>query len=259
MKALTKGLSFGALALAVAGALAFICYDRAAFPQVAVGAPGFAVVELFTSEGCSSCPPADQLVARLQEEDRKEPVYILAFHVDYWDRLGWKDVFSSPRYTQRQNQYARWLSLNSIYTPQVVVNGHQEMVGSQESAVRKAIDDGLDQTPAEDLTFVAVREEQGKVGWHYQVSHPERDQVLVVALIQKKATTNVRGGENNGRTLSHVQIVRGLASQSMGRGGAGSGDLTLPAGVRADEEELIAFVQDGVTGKILAAARAAIP
>src|ERR1700743_2691255 len=81
---------------------------------------GFAVVELFTSEGCSSCPPADQLVARIQQEDKEQPVYILAYHVDYWDRLGWKDAFSDARYSSRQKTYTGWLKIRSAYTPQIV-------------------------------------------------------------------------------------------------------------------------------------------
>src|SRR5882757_10188754 len=93
-------------------------------------ANGFAVVELFTSEGCSSCPSADALVAAVQKENKDQPVYILAFHVDYWDRLGWKDAFSDAAYSDRQRAYASWLRLSSIYTPQVVVNGRKEFVGS---------------------------------------------------------------------------------------------------------------------------------
>src|SRR6476619_4430550 len=92
--------------------------------------PGFAVVELFTSEGCSSCPPADNLLARIQKEDMDKQVYLLAYHVDYWDRQGWKDRFSDAAFTQHQQQYAEWLHLNSVYTPQMVVNGKEEFVGS---------------------------------------------------------------------------------------------------------------------------------
>ena len=79
---------------------------------------GFAVVELYTSEGCSSCPPADALVAKVQKESTDKPVYILAFHVDYWNRLGWKDVFSNHDYSSRQYQYSRWLK-SEVYTPQI--------------------------------------------------------------------------------------------------------------------------------------------
>jgi hypothetical protein len=259
MKVLTKSALLGAMITLVVGAQAFVCSDPSEVPHVKAQGPGFAVVELFTSEGCSSCPPADQLVARLEQEDKGEPVYILAFHVDYWDRLGWKDAFSDARYTQRQNQYAAWLKLNTIYTPQVVVNGRQEMVGSQEASLRKAINSGLLQTPADQLSLSDIREDRGKVDWKYRVAHPRQKQTLVVAVVQRRATTDVKAGENSGRTLSHVQIVRNLTSTAIAADGSGAGNLLLPAGIGARDEELIAFVQDDSNGNIVAAASASIP
>jgi hypothetical protein len=107
---------------------------------------GFAVLELFTSEGCSSCPPADELLNQLQQQDAQEQLYILAFHVDYWDHQGWKDRFSSYAYSQRQQQYAEWFKLRSIYTPQLVVSGQHELVGSDGGAVSAAVNRALGQT-----------------------------------------------------------------------------------------------------------------
>jgi hypothetical protein len=221
-------------------------------------AKGFAVVELFTSEGCSSCPPADQLVARIQQEDQDQPVYILAFHVDYWDRLGWKDAFSDKRYTQRQNRYASWLNLQSIYTPQIVVNGRKEFVGSQESTLRSAINNSLQQTPAAQLILSDVRVEQGMVHYHYDIKNAAAKSSLIIALVQRSATTDVKAGENSGRTLSHVQIVRNLSAIELGTGANGSGELTLPPGA-AGGEELIAFVQNDENGQIVAATSSALP
>ncbi|HLX67565.1 MAG TPA: DUF1223 domain-containing protein, partial [Puia sp.] len=152
--------------------LAARAFFRPAPSSVLTGpAKGFAVVELFTSEGCSSCPPADQLVARIQQEDQDQPVYILVFHVDYWDRLGWKDAFSDKRYTQRQNLYASWLNLQSIYTPQIVVNGRKEFVGSQESTLRNAIHSSLDEAPGAELTLSAITLDQSVVHYHYEVKN----------------------------------------------------------------------------------------
>jgi hypothetical protein len=222
-------------------------------------AKGFAVVELFTSEGCSSCPPADQLVARIQQEDKDQPVYILAFHVDYWDRLGWKDAFSDMRYTQRQNRYASWLNLQSVYTPQIVVNGRKEFVGSQENTLRSAINNGLEQTPAAQLTLSDVRLDQGKVHWRYDVRNAAANSSLIVALVQRSATTDVKAGENSGRTLSHVQIVRNFSATGIGMGAKGSGTLDLPQGLAVGNEELIAFVQYDDNGQIVAAASAPVP
>ena len=221
-------------------------------------AKGFAVVELFTSEGCSSCPPADQLVARIQQEDRDQPVYILAFHVDYWDRLGWKDAFSDSRYTQRQNRYASWLNLQSIYTPQIVVNGRKEFVGSQESTLRRAIHSGLDQTPGAQLTLSGVSVDQGIVHYHYDVKNAAAKSTLIVALVQRSATTDVKAGENSGHTLSHVQIVRNISGTEVGTGAKGPADLALPQGATGGEE-LIAFVQNDDDGQIVAATSSALP
>jgi hypothetical protein len=257
MKNLSRiAVLLGGFIIAFLAARAFL---QSAPSSVLTGPPkGFAVIELFTSEGCSSCPPADQLVARIQKEDQDQPVYILAFHVDYWDRLGWKDGFSDKRYTQRQNQYASWLNLHSIYTPQIVVNGRKEFVGSQESTLRSAIHSGLDQTPGAQLTLGDVRVDQGAVHYHYDVKNSAAKSSLIVALVQRTATTDVKGGENSGLTLSHVQIVRNLSGTEVGSGANGSAELTLPRGA-AGGEELIAFVQNDDTGQIVAATSSALP
>ncbi len=217
---------------------------------------GFAVVELFTSEGCSSCPPADQLLARIQEENKDQPVYILAFHVDYWDKGGWKDTFSDADYTLRQNQYAFWLRLQTIYTPQVIINGSKEFVGSDEPPIRKAISNALQEVSPVQLTLDNIKVNKGKLTWHYQTTNAGNTQLLV-AIVQKSATSQVKAGENNGRTLSHVQIVRRLETADVKANGNGA--IRLPAGVDTSDEELIAFLQETGNGRIIAATRAALP
>jgi hypothetical protein len=219
---------------------------------------GFAVVELFTSEGCSSCPPADQLMARIQQDFKGQPVYILAFHVDYWNRLGWKDIFSDAAYSQRQNQYAAWLRLQSVYTPQVVVNGSKEFVGSEESTIRKAISDGLQDVLPAQLTLADVRQDKGKVVWRCQARNAGHNTFLLVAMVQRSATSQVKAGENSGRTLSHVQIVRQLQTVKMDANGSGAGYLPLPAGVSTADVEIIAFLQDNDNGHIIAATRSSL-
>jgi len=245
--------------IAFLAARAFLHSTPSSIVSATGPAKGFAVVELFTSEGCSSCPPADQLVARIQQEDKDQPVYILAFHVDYWDRQGWKDLFSDARYTQRQNRYASWLNLQSIYTPQIVVNGRKEFVGSQENTLRSAIHSGLEQTPAAQLTLSDIRVDQGKVHWHYEVKSAAAKSSLIVALVQRSASTDVKAGENSGRTLSHVQIVRNFSSTAIGAGAGGTGSLQLPPGLAGADEELIAFVQSDDNGQIVAASNASLP
>jgi hypothetical protein len=222
---------------------------------------GFAVVELFTSEGCSSCPPADELIARTQREDKDLPVYILAFHVDYWDRQGWKDVFSNAAFTDRQRVYAQWFRLSSVYTPEVVVNGRKEFVGSDAASLRGAIREGLQQTGGVTLALSGLRLNGGRLDWQYKLagigSAGAREHLsLVAAVVEGNAVTKVKGGENSGRTLSHVQIVRTIRSQLLDGKNAGSGFLDWPAGMNAGEGEVIAFLQDQEDGRIIAATRA---
>jgi hypothetical protein len=232
--------------------------------------PGFAVVELFTSEGCSSCPPADDLVARVQKEDKDRPVYLLAFHVDYWDRLGWKDVFSSAAYSDRQRQYASWLKLQSVYTPQIVVNGRKEFVGSEASTLRSTIEQDL-AAPAPlsngnlklyngnlKLSISNLKKEGNKLEWSWQTEGSKKGLSLVVALVQHSATTNVKAGENGGHTLSHVQIVRNLQSVSLNGKSNGVGQMDWSGAITTGEAEVIAFLQNEDNGEIVAATRSNI-
>jgi hypothetical protein len=216
---------------------------------------GFAVVELFTSEGCSSCPPADALVARVQKEDAGKPVYILAYHVDYWNRLGWKDVFSDAAYSARQQQYARWLNLSSVYTPQAVVNGRKEFVGSENGTLHEAIASDLQRSSKAEVILNGLRENDGKAELQYQALGTPVNAALVVALVEKNATTRVERGENGGRTLSHVQIVRKLQNVNLAGHSSGNLSIALPAGFNADGYEVIAFVQNTSNGEITAAAK----
>ena len=114
-------------------ALAFCTsYTKKETPATKPVPTSFAIIELFTSEGCSSCPAADKTVAKLAQEFAGK-VYILGFHVDYWNYLGWKDAFSDSKYSERQKEYAAVFKLDGVYTPQVVVNGSRELIGSKES------------------------------------------------------------------------------------------------------------------------------
>jgi hypothetical protein len=213
---------------------------------------GFAVVELFTSEGCSSCPPADKLLAKIQEENAGKPVYLLAFHVDYWNHQGWRDVFSDREFTKRQYQYAGWLNLETVYTPQVVVNGRHELIGSQEETLRRALNIELSASAPAQLNAEA-QVEGNKLKLAYQTTNAGRGAVLQVALVQKVAHTMVKRGENAGRLLPHVQIVRRI--QSFPAAASGTVAVNLPEGFNASEWEVITFLQNIQTGAITAANR----
>ncbi|WP_121808252.1 DUF1223 domain-containing protein [Mucilaginibacter kameinonensis] len=218
---------------------------------------GFALVELFTSEGCSSCPSADNLVAKVQKEIGDKPIYILAYHVDYWNRLGWKDVFSSADYSKRQNEYANWLNLSQVYTPQIVVNGKTEFVGSQEGALRNAIKAGLQGNSNTRLLLNATRNANNTASVQYKIEGETDNahRVISLALVQKQAVVKVERGENGGRTLEHTQIVRNLQTIPLNNT-EGSTNVALPTGFDAQGWEIIGFVQNTGNGNILSATKA---
>jgi hypothetical protein len=236
---------------------AFIGIDKTPAKKVntKVDGKGFAVLELFTSEGCSSCPPADELLAKIQQEAQGKNIYILAYHVDYWNRQGWKDVFSSADFSNRQIQYGRWFGGSQIYTPQVIVNGKAEFVGSDESALRNAISGELTTKPNATLALQAHQDGE-KLLVQYQSAGALKGSDFLIAIVQKTAQSKVERGENAGRTLSHVQIVRKLQSDALNATGNGSSTITLPKGFNAQNWEVLGMVQDQTKGEILAVAKA---
>jgi len=221
-----------------------------------INGDGFAVLELFTSEGCSSCPPADELLAKVQRESGDKPVYVLAYHVDYWNHQGWRDVFSDPEYSKRQYQYAHKLHAQ-VYTPQVVVNGKTEFVGSNEAAVNYALGSALGGTSLNSIKLQGQRQGD-KMLVNYQVSGAEDSDELVIAVVQKNAVSEVKRGENEGRTLRHVQIVRRLFSFDRGKGDNGRVQILLPKEFTSAGWEVIGLLQNKNSRKIQAANRLSI-
>ncbi len=215
--------------------------------------PGFAVVELFTSEGCSSCPSADDLVSRVLSEN-KQDVYILSFHVDYWDRLGWKDNFSQPAFSERQKKYAHYLSLDGVYTPQIVVNGTDQFVGSNEPHLRHSLVNHTKQSSQ--LSIEATKTNSSNIHLSYKI--PDNNLILLnIALIQPEATTQVKRGENGGRKLHHVNIVREFKTIEV-RTNTGSLDIEIPAGLRELPFKVIAYTQQENNFQITGAAQTAV-
>ncbi|SHE50319.1 DUF1223 domain-containing protein [Pedobacter caeni] len=214
---------------------------------------GFAVLELFTSEGCSSCPPADELLAKIQKEAGNRPVYVLTYHVDYWDRLGWKDAFSNSDYSKRQYQYASKLGAQ-VYTPQLVVNGKTEFVGSNESATDYAINSALKGTPEATLSLHG-KIQSGKMALNYQLNGNSDNAELVIAVVQKEAITKVKRGENEGRTLAHAQIVRQLYSFNLEKAEKGEVNISVSEDFNPNGWEVIGLLQHPKTRAITAATK----
>jgi hypothetical protein len=198
------------------------------------------VAELFTSEGCSSCPPADALLAELA---RRPDVLALSFHVDYWDRLGWKDPYSSREATDRQNRYGKLFALPAVYTPQIVVDGKWEAVGSDRADVEHALELARRDRPEIPITL-ALEQGQARIKLG-----PGRDGVASVLLVgfDRRHVTAVKRGENSGRTLTHVDVVRGV--EEIGR--LGAGEIAVPIRWHCDR---VAAVVQGADGRIIGVA-----
>lgn len=224
------------------------------------------LVELFTSQGCSSCPPADRLLAQMSR-DQRERVVTLAFHVDYWNRLGWRDPFSAAQWTLRQQVYSAAHSGGRVYTPQVVVDGSADLVGSDATALRAAVAAAAAR-PGARIAITTPPGTASAAPVRLLVTRPEslrsRRLVLMVALYEDGLETVVKSGENARRTLRNERVVRTLISAiELPAGGAAeaAAELMLPLDPDWARERLgvAAFLQDPETLIIEGAASATVP
>ena len=246
-------------------ALVSVTLSAPAYAQAApVGTP--VLVELFTSEGCSSCPPADKLLAELQKQQPVSGARIVAMeeHVDYWDRQGWRDRFSSSKFTQRQSFYAPRLSFEDSYTPQMVVDGETQFLGSDSSKAVAAISRaaGKDKI-ALDLTapLISGQTVTGSVaGKPGEQRLPHGD--LYAVLVQPSASTEVKGGENGGKQLNHVSVARSFAKigklEDLAHGPV-SFKISAPAQSDPAGMHLVVFAQLPSQGAVRGIAEAEIP
>ena len=174
------------------------------------------LVELFTSQGCSSCPPADQVLQRLVEdaEAGQLEVIALSYHVDYWNRLGWKDPYSQAAFSERQRQYAQVLPDRRVYTPQMVIQGQQAHVGSREKEVRASILNISQQPPPSTIstTLKAATSKNSQREISYKITGKTEGITLQMALVETALGNDVPRGENSGHHLTHTHVVRTLTS-----------------------------------------------
>jgi hypothetical protein len=253
-------MGLGALVLTFALAAAGVWAAGKEETPVAAGeGPGFAVVELFTSEGCSSCPAADQVLERIAEQAQSsgKAIYALGWHVDYWDYLGWKDPWAAARWSARQRTYAGKLR-TSVYTPQMVVNGRRVVphAGSETDA-RSAVDEALASTPRVSVALETELDPGGSVlTVRPRVVGAPSGTVLVLALVESGLGSTPTRGENTGRPLEHVNVVREVAE--VAAAGNAWATIHLPSDLDPSESRLIGFVQDPDTYAILGAAATSI-
>jgi hypothetical protein len=222
---------------------------------------GVAVVELFTSEGCSSCPSADAVLRDLVQEASPR-VYPMAFHVDYWNSIGWADRFSTELYSSRQREYASAFGTSSVYTPQMVVEGTEGFVGSDRGQARAAIARALARAPRTTVKVSAEAGASSNILAHVHLDPPLPDAVVRAAVVERGLSTRVASGENAGKLLLHENVVRAFATASA-RGSDVTLTLAVPSEVDRHRADVIAFVQaapsPGKGMSILGAAKASAP
>jgi hypothetical protein len=225
------------------------------------------VVELFTAEGCSSCPPADALLAKLQAEQPIAGTEVIALeeHVDYWNSGGWEDPFSSYATTLRQREYAVALGNNNPYTPQMVVDGREQFVGSREEQALKVIEQAANGrkvevsiTPSGHEKFLVNVGAIGNLG-----SNRGETPEIWMAVTETGLHSNVRAGENSGQDLHHAAVVRKLwkIGAVKDTGGAFSGEETVKVDRtwRRENLRVVAFVQEKKSKRILGAGSLRLP
>jgi hypothetical protein len=224
------------------------------------------VLELFTSEGCSSCPPADALLAKWEEEQPVAGAEIIALeeHVDYWDHQGWNDPYSSAQWTQRQETYALGFKDHGVYTPELVVNGQTGFVASHQGDAYRAVVSAarepriavsLTILPSEKRDHASVKVEVGKL----QDEQPREAAEVWLAITEKALHTAVTGGENSGHELRHAAVVRSLhkagnAERNAPVAFSGQQDLKVESGWKRQNLRVVAFVQEKHSSRILGAA-----
>lgn len=211
------------------------------------------LVELYTSQGCSSCPPADALLRKLGADPRVVP---LAFHVDYWDYLGWRDPHGSEAWSDRQRRYAASAGHSRIYTPQLLFNGLDESVGRRASAAEQAIASAS--APSFELELEATLQQDAyevRLAAHRLGKKPPQGLQVFLAAFESGISTKIRRGENAGRNLTHDFIVRDLRQICSVEGGPATNyELVIPAAKRRNTG-FAAFVQDPKTMAVVGATR----
>ncbi len=219
---------------------------------------GVAVLELYTSEGCSSCPPADDILRGVVHQ---ENVFAMAFHVTYWNRLGWKDSFSQKIFDERQYAYSTRFQKEGVYTPQLVVNGKEEFVGSRKSQAENAIKKAL-ATPAHAQIELSKTLKDNKIAIKFKLSGDFINAVLNFAVVESGFSTKVMRGENEGRILKHENVVRNFQTVEVKNTDGTSRDnregvheVNFSKNWQISNCTLITFLQDKKSGQVLGASK----
>ncbi len=214
------------------------------------------VLELFTSQGCSSCPPADALLEQVKEA-YPNSVFALSYHVDYWDYIGWKDPFGSAKNTERQRMYAQKFNQRSLYTPEMVINGKEHFVGSNGSVLKDKLLSYLATTASVRVSITNVLTHQDKVTFSYALSEDLVDKRLRAILVLDQKQTQVNRGENKNRTLRNSNIVVEEKYLSQ-KGDTGFSSIHIPETISEGDDLSLLLIVENKDRDVMGAAKKAI-
>ncbi len=209
----------------------------------------FVLLELFTSEGCSSCPAADEALIDLAKQPN---VFVLGYHVSYWNRLGWTDAFSKKSFDDRQYLYGDVFKKEGVYTPQVVINGIDATVGSRKEYIQQKIDAEKQKQAETSIALKQSIENSTTLNISWSVLGKTKNSTINLVVVESDISTKVKRGENGGHTLRHVNVVRDIITKNIS-GTDGTGQITLQPDWNKAHLKLIAFTQENGVGRITGA------
>ncbi len=218
----------------------------------------FVILELFTSQGCSSCPAADKILNNIAVKSykHKQRIITLEYHVDYWNKLGWKDPFSKKKFTKRQQKYVNRFDLKYLYTPQIVINGKFQMNGSDKDKIIKTMHKEIQKDSNVQIILSTSKLKNGKqININYFAKGSTTLNHINFALVESSIKTKILRGENNGSILEHQSVVKEFKKVLMEDGVKGSILLDIPDNAVPQNLYLIAFVQNQITQEIIGAER----
>lgn len=206
--------------------------------------PPFVVFQLFTSQGCSSCPPADYLLEQVKKNTSNSNVIVMSYHVDYWNRLGWKDPFSKKIYTELQYEYAHKFNSSSVYTPQLVVNGNEHFTGSNKSKLKRSLRKYTSENASNAIILSKIQKKDRILNIDYKIKGDLSNKAISFALVLEEKTTFVKRGENSNREIKNSNIVINQVSLPIQGKANGSTSLNIPETFEVnDNYRIIVFVQ----------------
>ena len=211
------------------------------------------VLELFTSQGCSSCPPAD----RYLNEVKSDKVIALSYHVDYWNYIGWNDPFSSSLYTEKQRMYGTKFNSRTIYTPQLVINGREHVVGSNKQLVKQKITEYSKKSNTNKIVLSDILKQESLVKFNYNIEGDVKNKYIRTILVINERKTSVKRGENRNRELVNTNIVVNEQRFKL-KNDAGKGSITLPKIVKSSDDLSLIVIIENKTSDISGAAQRAL-